>query len=711
MKRILKQSFALVMVLTMLITSSVIVVQATQSVASNFYKTYTLTGNGADDIVAVAQAQLGRSKSSLGYNEAWCADFVSDCARLAGVESLIPFNGGVYYLRNAIANAGGSVVSSRQKGDIVFYYCTHCGGYTHVGIVLDGTYSIEGNVNGQVYKVGGSNGNYMDGNGHTLNSGISREYLRPRYSTHSCSYTSSVTKAATCNATGVRTYTCSCGKSYTETIAKNSKNHAGGTVVKNAVAATPNATGYTGDTYCKGCNVLLSYGTIIPKVDETKWVYVSNIPSHVTAEKYEIEYNNIYKKTATASPGSGWTQGSLAKTEYVNDGSTYESDFELSTSNTRALVSYYYYHWCGSSTGNYVNFAYTNSFNHYDSYYETNAVIEESSSVDSDDSRYIAYKLAWVHKPLEHCYCLPSLTCDSSNSHTTRSCWWYKRYVYQNKKAVKYYNYTKESGWTEKKDTTASTIEYRYKLKEHECSYTSAVTTPTTCTTNGIKTYTCTCGKSYTEAITALGHKIVNDNAVPATCTTAGKTAGKHCSVCGTVTVAQTTISATGHNPGEWETVIAATLKSEGKEVVKCTVCYTVIEERTIPKLNNPPTPTELPEIKINNTSTKTIKYGETLVMTLAEIEIPEGYAVEWYILGSGFSAYTNNTGTECRATSIASGNATFVAVLVDENGEAVTDENNEEINDLITVTSKAGFFQKLVSFFKNLFGINRIIY
>jgi hypothetical protein len=44
------------------------------------------------------------------------------------------------------------------------------------------------------------------------------------------SYSNSVTKAATCTATGVRTYTCGCGYSYTSTIAKNSSNHSGSSV-------------------------------------------------------------------------------------------------------------------------------------------------------------------------------------------------------------------------------------------------------------------------------------------------------------------------------------------------------------------------------------------------------------------------------------------------------------------------------------------------
>ena len=50
------------------------------------------------------------------------------------------------------------------------------------------------------------------------------------------------------------------------------------------------------------------------------------------------------------------------------------------------------------------------------------------------------------------------------------------------------------------------------------------------------------------ETVDALGHTEVVDAAVAATCTTAGKTEGKHCSVCGEVTVAQTAIAALGHD-------------------------------------------------------------------------------------------------------------------------------------------------------------------
>ena len=44
------------------------------------------------------------------------------------------------------------------------------------------------------------------------------------------------------------------------------------------------------------------------------------------------------------------------------------------------------------------------------------------------------------------------------------------------------------------------------------------------------------------------------------------------------------------------------------------------------------------------------------------------------------------------------------------DNGKILTDANGNEISESEDVTVKAGFFQKLISFFKNLFGANRII-
>lgn len=70
-----------------------------------------------------------------------------------------------------------------------------------------------------------------------------------------------------------------------------------------------------------------------------------------------------------------------------------------------------------------------------------------------------------------------------------------------------------------------------------------------TCTATGSQSRHCSrcSAKTDVSSIPANGHVEVIDRAVSATCDTDGKTTGKHCSVCGAVTVAQTIIPAFGH--------------------------------------------------------------------------------------------------------------------------------------------------------------------
>ena len=100
------------------------------------------------------------------------------------------------------------------------------------------------------------------------------------------------------------------------------------------------------------------------------------------------------------------------------------------------------------------------------------------------------------------------------------------------------------------------------------------ITKAATCTTAGTKTYTCTrCKKTRTETIAATGHKVVKDAAVAATCETAGKTEGSHCSVCGTVLKSQTTTAALGHNWDSGKVTKAATCTTAGTKTYTCTRC------------------------------------------------------------------------------------------------------------------------------------------
>ena len=106
-----------------------------------------------------------------------------------------------------------------------------------------------------------------------------------------------------------------------------------------------------------------------------------------------------------------------------------------------------------------------------------------------------------------------------------------------------------KTGLTEgKKCSTCGTVTVAQQTvakKSH--SYSSSITTQPTCTKEGVKTYKCSCGANYTEKIAKKAHSIVTDNAIAATCTKTGLTEGKHCSVCGTVTVSQKSVDKTSH--------------------------------------------------------------------------------------------------------------------------------------------------------------------
>jgi len=86
---------------------------------------------------------------------------------------------------------------------------------------------------------------------------------------HTHSYTSKVTKAATCIATGVKTFTCSCGDSYTESLPINTSNHVNTKTVA-ATTSTCAVKGYTAGVYCNDCKKYISGHTEQPLADHSE---------------------------------------------------------------------------------------------------------------------------------------------------------------------------------------------------------------------------------------------------------------------------------------------------------------------------------------------------------------------------------------------------------------------------------------------------------
>ena len=115
-------------------------------------------------------------------------------------------------------------------------------------------------------------------------------------------------------------------------------------------------------------------------------------------------------------------------------------------------------------------------------------------------------------------------------------------------------------------------------------------------------------------------------------------------------------------------------------------------------------------KLSIKSPSTTTVSYGFTLNLHANVTDLPEGARIVWSMDGSGFELIPSADGMTCGVKSVSKGSATITAKVVDKNGNAVKDASGNEITASQQLTSKAGFFQKLVAFFKKLFGSNMII-
>ena len=94
---------------------------------------------------------------------------------------------------------------------------------------------------------------------------------------------------ATCRDSAVCTV---CSEAYGE---RNPRNHVGGTEIRGMAEATTKKEGYTGDSYCKGCNAKLSDGTVIPVTSDLSTDKKSDLRSAVEEmEKALNDRSNAY---------------------------------------------------------------------------------------------------------------------------------------------------------------------------------------------------------------------------------------------------------------------------------------------------------------------------------------------------------------------------------------------------------------------------------
>lgn len=122
-------------------------------------------------------------------------------------------------------------------------------------------------------------------------------------------------------------------------------------------------------------------------------------------------------------------------------------------------------------------------------------------------------------------------------------------------------------------------------------SYTLTERIPVGCETTGYDTYTCSCGYEKVIEHAPVGHVVDSTGVVttPATCTTEGVLT-KSCGNCGWVESTET-IPAYGHTEGTPVVTQEATCTVEGRKTTSCVSCSEVLNTETIPATGHTGTP------------------------------------------------------------------------------------------------------------------------
>jgi len=349
------------------------------------------------------------------------------------------------------------------------------------------------------------------------------------------SYTSAVTTAATCGATGVRTYTCSlCGDSYTETIAATG-NH----TYDNACDSACNVCGatrivshtYSGacDNYCNLCGAKKSGLTIgVSHTYDNACDGDCNVCGEtrsVSGHTYDNDCDPDCNTCGAVRQASHSYKAVVTEPDCVNGGYT-----------TYTCTA------CGDSyVGNY-----TSALGHtYD------------NACDADCNVCGATRTPADHKYVESIVANANCGYDGMAKHTCSVCGDSYTTAIPATGAHKYSNDC---------DNRCNVCNKYREVGDHQ--YVGVETKAPTCTETGVMTYTCSsCGVSYTEAIPVIAHSY-NAVVTEPDCVNGGYTTYT-CTACGDSYVGDYT-SALGHTAGAG---------ADCENAQTCTVCGTVLNE------------------------------------------------------------------------------------------------------------------------------------
>lgn len=112
----------------------------------------------------------------------------------------------------------------------------------------------------------------------------------------------------------------------------------------------------------------------------------------------------------------------------------------------------------------------------------------------------------------------------------------------------------------------------------------------------------------------------------------------------------------------------------------------------------------------VNNPGSKAIKLGDVLKVTAEAKNLPSGVKIVWIADGGSVSLEPSADGRNCSIKAVGDGKSTVFVRLVTSDGTPLRDVYGTEIYDSEVVDVDGGFFQKIISFFKDLFRIDRTV-
>ena len=207
--------------------------------------------------------------------------------------------------------------------------------------------------------------------------------------------------------------------------------------------------------------ILLSFNRMF--VPQEDWQEMDTLPDSLDMDICDVEYKNHYTYSGRTSPGEGWTLLAEGPVQYENTGGTYQSDEELPVSESRVLVSRFYYHYCGSekNNANWFQKSYLPTYHTIPAAdFGKFSIAESGPDADPERGTRTYYLLRWNtgENSGNLAYC-PSIV------NNCGSACWYIMYVYQDRTSYQINTYGRDSGWSAEPDPDASSVTYRVRLR------------------------------------------------------------------------------------------------------------------------------------------------------------------------------------------------------------------------------------------------------